>query len=256
LRNGIDCATRINATVAAGLKKAGYDFACRYLVPESYSKALLPAEVKILSDAGLDILSVYETTANRALGGHDAGIADGKAALTCAVNVKQPKGSAIYFAVDFDVTSAAHLEAIEAYLKGAASVLSSYYNVGVYGEYAVIEEMEKRGAAKHFWQTYAWSGGKKSSHANVYQYRNGETAANISVDFNNSFGNEGFWNIAPAIPKKTAFPDVIAGHWAEDAIKTVSDAGVMVGDNTGKFNPNTPLTRAEAAVIVANMLHK
>jgi|GEM_PF-2640574 len=46
------------------------------------------------------------------------------------------------------------------------------YEAGVYGSYEVIEEMAKRGACRHFWQTYAWSRGQKSSRANLYQYRN------------------------------------------------------------------------------------
>ncbi|WP_246120496.1 S-layer homology domain-containing protein [Cohnella terricola] len=54
--------------------------------------------------------------------------------------------------------------------------------------------------------------------------------------------------------KQTKFPDVKAGHWAELAIKAVSDAGIIKGLPDGTFAPDKPLTRAEMAVIVAKLI--
>ena len=42
----------------------------------------------------------------------------------------------------------------------------------------------------------------------------------------------------------------IAQHWAYDAICYVKSAGLMVGDDSGLFRPNSGLTRAEAATIL------
>lgn len=39
--------------------------------------------------------------------------------------------------------------------------------------------------------------------------------------------------------------------WASDAVKKVSAAGIMVGDDKGNFRPNDPVTRAELAVAIA-----
>lgn len=190
---GIDCATPLTAKTAQALAKLGIQFVCRYLVPEKYAwKRLTRTEAEAVTASGMQMVSVYETTANRASGGAAAGGPDGVAALAEAKLISQPLGSAIYFAVDYDA-QAKDYDAIERYLKAAAAEIPEY-NIGVYGSYAVIEEMAKRGAAKHFWQTYAWSGGKKSKLANIYQYQNATTLAGLGVDLDESYGSEGWWS--------------------------------------------------------------
>ncbi|MFM1654020.1 hypothetical protein ACI7RC_18245 [Brevibacillus sp. B_LB10_24] len=62
--------------------------------------------------------------------------------------------------MDFDAKPE-HQNAIEAYLRAAVKELPGYA-VGVYGSYAVVEEMAKRKSCTHFWQTYAWSKGNLS----------------------------------------------------------------------------------------------
>lgn len=39
--------------------------------------------------------------------------------------------------------------------------------------------------------------------------------------------------------------------WAKDAVEKVSDAGLMVGDDLGNFNPAQAVSRAELAVVLA-----
>lgn len=254
MRQGIDCSTKITKTVAEGLVRAGQTFAARYLVPEGYSKHLSTDEAKIISDAGLDILSCYETTAGMAMAGASGGAKDAQAALKCAERVGQPKGSAIYFAVDFDVTKPEQYDIIEAYLRAAGDVLGSNYGVGVYAEYSVIEAMQNRKACKYFWQTYAWSAGKRSVHASVYQYKNGQRLAGITVDFNNSFGDEGFWNLRQDVTKLTNFPDVPAGHWAEQSVASMVELGIIAGKSDGSFGIGEFVTREQLAVFLARVL--
>ena len=45
------------------------------------------------------------------------------------------------------------------------------------------------------------------------------------------------------------------GHWGEDAIDRWSGYGVISGTGSGLFDPNAPLTRAQAAQIFANLLN-
>jgi hypothetical protein len=169
------------------------EFACRYLVPEQYAwKRLTRSEAEFITAAGMQIISVFETSASRAAKGTAAGRADGAAAYKEAQLICQPTGTAIYFAVDYDAQPADY-DSIEAYLRTAGEQIPGY-EVGVYGSYAVIEEMARRGAAKHFWQTYAWSRRQMSQAANIYQYKNDISMFGIGVDLNESFGNEGFWN--------------------------------------------------------------
>ncbi len=190
---GIDCATPIKESTAQSLAAAGMEFVCRYLVLEKYAwKRLTRSEAKIITAADMQIISVFETSACRAAGGAVTGKADGAAAYKEAQLIRQPTGTAIYFAVDFDAQPPDY-NAIADYLKAAEEQIPGYA-VGVYGSYAVIEEIVRRGIAKHFWQTYAWSYGQKSQKANIYQYKNDISIFGIGVDLNESFGNEGFWN--------------------------------------------------------------
>lgn len=197
---GLDFTTPLSTAKAKELADNGIQFVCRYLVPERLrSKRITKAEAEAITAAGMQIVSVYETTADRAKGGSEAGRADGIAALKETKIVGQPVGSAVYFAVDYDAQPAEY-DIIEAYLRNAFAELPGYA-VGVYGSFAIVEEMARRKACTHFWQTYAWSRGKLSSHVNVYQYKNGVKVCGITCDLNDSFGNEGWWQVAERTTK-------------------------------------------------------
>lgn len=49
------------------------------------------------------------------------------------------------------------------------------------------------------------------------------------------------------------FPDVSDSQEYAEAVQTVSNFGIMVGDENGNFNPDNTVTRAEMAVILCNM---
>ena len=266
---GIDCSTIISDSVAAELVRLGYGFVCRYLVPIAYaSKRLTAHEAKIISDAGLDILCVFETTASRALGGAANGAADGAAAFIEAQMMNMPTTGYIYFAVDFDA-AAKDMPAIEQYLKAAKGQAGSY-KIGVYGSYSVIEAMAKSGACDGFWQTYAWSKGLKSGNTLVYQYLNGQTAAGLSVDFDEAYSDAGMWNyntntqsnlnmtIDEARTELTALAGTGSAHsaWADQAITTLVKAGVFNGDGSGNYGWGQCITREAMATILYNMIQK
>ena len=44
------------------------------------------------------------------------------------------------------------------------------------------------------------------------------------------------------------------GHWAESSINRWTDTGIVNGNGNGSFNPNGTMTRAEAAVMFANLM--
>lgn len=52
------------------------------------------------------------------------------------------------------------------------------------------------------------------------------------------------------------FNDVPKGHWAEEDILLVKEAGLMVGNPDGTFGLGKPLLREEAASILANQIRK
>lgn len=41
--------------------------------------------------------------------------------------------------------------------------------------------------------------------------------------------------------------------WAKEAVKSVTDKGLMLGDDNGNFRPNDPVTRAELAVVLSRI---
>lgn len=52
--------------------------------------------------------------------------------------------------------------------------------------------------------------------------------------------------------KTNDYTDVNAGDWFNNAISTLSSAGIVTGYNDGTFRPNQPITRGEMAKIIAN----
>lgn len=57
--------------------------------------------------------------------------------------------------------------------------------------------------------------------------------------------------VVPAQAK--TFNDVPSNHWAYKVVDEVSNRGIMIGTGTGVFSPNTQLTRAEYATVLANL---
>jgi hypothetical protein len=215
MSKGIDCATPLTSKTAAAFKQDGYDFACRYLVPSSSWKALRKAEAEAISDAGMQIVSVFETTAVRALGGRAAGRIDGETAVRVAKEVGQPEGSTIYFAVDFDARPS-QMDTVIEYIRGASEA-SPGFVTGVYGSYAVVQALRAAGACSRFWQTYAWSRGQVADGIHVYQYNNGPTGQGtsvngVNVDLNESYGDEGWWNTLKPEVQPVALPATIANN--------------------------------------------
>lgn len=52
--------------------------------------------------------------------------------------------------------------------------------------------------------------------------------------------------------KTNDYTDVNAGDWFNNAISTLSNAGIVTGYNDGTFRPNQPITRGEMAKIIVN----
>jgi hypothetical protein len=189
---GFDAANPLTASTAASFKANKYEFVARYLVPVRYRKALTKAEADIIQAAGMKIVSVFETTADRALAGYQAGLRDGLTAKQCAADVGQPEGSCIYFAVDFD-PEPGQMQSVIDYIKGCNDATPKL-STGVYGSFDVVTAVKAAGAASHLWQTYAWSG-KNLADCQIFQWENGE-----QYDEDKSYGCEGWWGEAPAVP--------------------------------------------------------
>jgi hypothetical protein len=146
---------------------AGYTFAIGYVSPTD-GKNLHPLEYQAYRNAEMAVGLVYESTAGRALQGSAAGSADGALADQQADGLGYPVDAVIFFAVDQDTTSTAY-PAIQAYAN--AFNAATKRPVGIYGEADVVDHFVTPGVqpVQYGWQTAAWSGGRLSSKANLYQ---------------------------------------------------------------------------------------
>ena len=216
---GIDTAARITAAQARKLKQEGITFIGRYLGSPTLGKTITAQETGDLRAAGLALLLFYEINGTEARTGAAAGRAHGADARKWAEALAVPAGTVIYFAVDFPPT-AAEMDAIAAYLKATALQLGPY-RCGVYGCFDLVEEMARRGVAVRICQCVAWSYGKESPHADVFQYAWQDAAA------------------AKALAEKTGLAAVdldrgtdlrTAGLWLPDAPKEYpeDDGGVII----------------------------
>lgn len=181
------------------LRKHGYTFIGRYLSKSAW-KALTKTEARRIALNDLYIVSVYQNNNNKPEFFTQArGIADAKDALIKAYSVGQPKGSPIYFAVDFDAYSSAQsMSKVYSYFAGVISVFKGTgYDVGIYGSYGTCKSVRDKFGLKYVWQTLAWSKRKVLDDANLYQWKIDtplpENARFGNVDLNESNGVGGGW---------------------------------------------------------------
>lgn len=181
------------------MKSAGVKFVCRYL-SHTAGKNLTRAEAKKLSDAGIWIVVVWESTANRVLGGYNAGILDAQNAHTQAIACGMPDNRPIYFAVDFDAEYKQQA-AINNYLLGVASVIGTA-RTGLYAGYGPVKRSFDAKKIMWAWQTYAWSGGQWDQRAHIQQYSNDHTIGGVGCDFNHAIKDDyGQWQIGESPAK-------------------------------------------------------
>lgn len=176
VRKGLDTTMELTRHAAA-LKAQDYDFVLRYYSTNA-SKNLSLGEARALSQAGLAIGVVWETSGTRAgFFTRAQGLADGAAAFRMARDaIGQPFGSAIYFAVDYDATQADLDGPVSNYFTGVHAALyvaaegQPSYRVGVYGSGLCCGTLVERGAADVSWlsQSTAFAGSRQYAEQQRY----------------------------------------------------------------------------------------
>lgn len=177
-RNGVDYAWARPSL--SDLHASGYTFAARYLSYDTSGKNLSHGEADALIANGLDVVVVWETTADRALSGYAGGASDAQAAASQAAGDGMPGSRPIYFAIDFDATSGQQ-PTLDGYFDGVASVIGRD-RTGAYGGYWPIRRLFDNGKIAYGWQTYAWSGGNWDPRAQLRQTQNGIWGGGLDAD--------------------------------------------------------------------------
>ncbi len=188
MSNGLDFAWH-NALDYGQFLQQGYSFVARYLSHDD-GKNLHRDEASAWLAQGIDIVLVWETTANRAEDGFATGQQDANDAVAQAAGCGAPANVPIFFAVDEDTTVGPH---ITAYAQGFVSVIG-VARTGVYGSFDVVRGCFDAGLVAYGWQTYAWSNGQWDPRAHLRQVQNGVNALGTSSDLDQTTGPDyGQW---------------------------------------------------------------
>lgn len=170
----------------AALVSFGIKGVIRYLWSNTSSKGIGPNELDDLVVNGIKVAVVYEED------GEELTVAGGGLRVArIADGLRQALGypnAPVHFAVDFDPNDE-QLAQIVAEVASMDEILP-FEERGVYGNYDVIETVVGGGHAKYGWQTYAWSQGKVSSHATLYQYLNGQSINGGAVDYDRNLAED------------------------------------------------------------------
>lgn len=184
---------------ATCLRSAGKAFVCRYFGPGGSWKHATSAEIASYKAAGIAVVVGAEGYADDALRGYSEGAGHAREAHNHLVSVGVGSSTPIYFAVDFDMQDH-QWPAVSSYLDGCASVIGRG-RVGIYGGWRAVFTAAFNHKAAWGWQTYAWSGGKWSSAAQIQQYHNGVTVCGGDCDLDRAMvANYGQWPAGPTPP--------------------------------------------------------
>lgn len=235
---------------AAVIAEAGYQFVVRYLShggPSLPGKMLLPEEAQDYRAHGVEIVSNFETYADRMKEGRDAGVQDATAALAQVLACGGSAGRPIYFSADWDA-SEEDQPAIDEYLRGAGQVIGDG-QVGIYGGYWPVKRALDNKTARWAWQAQAWSGGNLDPRIHLLQ-RNSDGYAGVGgveCDVNEARATDyGQWSIEQENPMSTEdvlgdIREQLCGHgqrepgqyggWPQLGNRTLVDALAMIGQS-------------------------
>jgi hypothetical protein len=212
------------AQVVQILRSNGADFVARY-INDPGGKGLDATEAAALDAANITIAPVYETTGTDFTGGYDAGKLAGQKAAALMHSRGAPAGSLLWFAID---TGTSSFGLTNSYLRGAKAGTGAYI-AQLYGSYDVCEAAAGAGLGSCHWQTYAWSAGKLTSHAVLYQYQNGVMIGGISMDRDRTLkAMAGPWAHSGSTP-----PPPPPTDWTKKAIMALPTLGPSDTDQPG-----------------------
>ncbi len=166
-----------------------------YASPSDSWKIITPSEAHAISDAGMQIGVVFEDGSSLDSFTEDNGKKDGRIAYNYATGtINQPFDSAIYFAVDLNVTDAKIQSNIIPYFRGvrkgleASSGSGKKYKIGAYGCGAVVNTLKDKGLCEFRWlsESISYNGTEEALHNGMYdlaqKYKAGLQVCDIPVD--------------------------------------------------------------------------
>ncbi len=193
IAKAIDCYSPLTPEQAKSIKTAGYSVVGRYLgyKTRGWDKGMTPQEVKGILAAGLKIFSIWEGQSTHVgYFTYSQGILDGAHALTEALWIGQPTGTAIYFAVDYDAQPT-DMSLTRSYFEGVRKSLGSSYKMGDYGGICVLSNV----SADYYWEAVGWEYGQISPRACMRQITENTIVCGTQVDESEIYSDFGGWPV-------------------------------------------------------------
>lgn len=150
----------------AAIRAAGFVAVLRYL------RNLSVPEITGYLDAGLGVGTIFETSADRSLGGRAAGASDGVIAASQASQLGQPAGTLLVVNLSDFAPPPSDIPAIAAYWVAFVAGATQYQCCG-YATGFVIDALVNQGMKGPWWQNAmddsGWSGDKLHPQSSMYQ---------------------------------------------------------------------------------------
>jgi hypothetical protein len=255
-KNGISTDQTLTSEQIQNLKRNDREFVFRYYCDEATQyrhKILRPEEAQLYAQAGLKIGAVYEFGGGAPRKKHDPphpedfeverAERDANIALAQAAAVKQPRGSAIYFAVDYDFADEPTLTKISGYFGRIEEVFRSAnggnlaYALGVYGSGLVCRRIkQERPAVRFAWLADApgWTESKTYKDWTVKQFAADGTFSGFDYEDCQAYNDFGGFIPKPAGVISAAVSGVAFS--APELVLTPGDAwkGILSTSNTAQ----------------------
>jgi hypothetical protein len=199
--SGVDSSSACTSSAIECLLSSGISFVGRYYSRTTHieGKKLTASEAQLISNAGLQLVTVYEDgPTSYSYFSASRGADDAAGALAQAAAIGQPAGSAIYFTVDYDAASSEIAGNITAYFEAIANALGDYH-VGVYGSGSVCAAITDAGYATYAWlaQSTGWSGYSDFTAWAIKQGAEGSVCG-LNSDTDTAQGDFGAFTLASA----------------------------------------------------------
>jgi hypothetical protein len=198
------------------LRSKGVTAVGRYYSRKAWKRLTRP-EAQALSEAGIEIFTVFEDSGNPELSA-ESGIHDAQIALQQATGVGQPQGSAVYFAMEHlpHGYNASHLPGIRNYYHGLKEVLDGKYSLGVYSDGVVCDALLSDGLCEYAWLSASTSfpGSRdfdRSGRWALAQRRVDLKWSHLSIDTNDAKDDFGAFRLGVAAPVAIARPSMAPG---------------------------------------------
>ncbi len=155
------------------------------------NKQLKKPEAKALSLGGVRIVVVFQYRQNQNKDfTWQQGSKAGRSAHSWALKIGQPKGSAIYFAVDYNPSKAEISSHIIPFFQGVKAEINDDFAIGAYGSGLVVNTLKDKNLCKYRWlsESRDFNGTRNAISTNEYDlrqiYMRNSKVCGLSVDYN------------------------------------------------------------------------